>query len=319
MLEQQRYRCGTRRFGWHRLGWHRLDRSRRVRLLPAVALLPVAFLFAGCSTSGLAVSSMTPVLENTVAVALRSDDPRLIGDALPTSLLLVDGMLETSPGNRDLAELGALLNFAYAFAFLEAEQPARASRFYDHGRELGWQALNRPDFERTVREGSFDELHRALAGSVREGDRDALLWVCANWGMWIQLNLQEPRAAADLARLMPLAEKLAEADDTLFWGMPRILLGALQAGRPVMLGGNLDRAREEFERAFEISDRNLLLAQVFFAKTWCVQSFDAEAFDSTLREVLDAPHGQLPDAELLNRIARIQAESLLARAEDIFE
>ena len=286
---------------------------RRAAVAAAIGLAA-----SGCSTSQLAVNSFTPVLENTVDVALRSEDPRLIGDALPTSLLLADGMLETSPGNRDLAELSGLLNFAYAFAFVEAEDPARASLFYDRGRERAWQALDRPEFERTVREGSFEELHAAL-DSISDDDLDALLWVCANWGMWIQLNLQEPRAAADLARLMPLAEALAERDDTLFWGMPRILLGALHAGRPVMLGGDLDRAQEEFDRAFAISDRNLLLAQVFYAKTWCVQSFDAEAFDATLREVLDAPTGQLPDAELLNRIARIQAGSLKARAEDIFE
>ena len=38
-----------------------------------------------------------------------------------------------------------------------------------------------------------------------------------------------------------------------------------------------------------------------------------------LREALDASPGALPEAELLNRIARIQAESLLARSEEIFE
>ena len=101
--------------------------------------------------------------------------------------------------------------------------------------------------------------------------------------------------------------------------MPRILLGALHAARPVMLGGDPERATTEFERAFEISGRNLLLAQVFYAKTWCVQTFDAEAYESSLREVLDAPAGLLPEAEFLNRIARIQAESLLDEAEEIFE
>jgi hypothetical protein len=35
--------------------------------------------------------------------------------------------------------------------------------------------------------------------------------------------------------------------------------------------------------------------------------------------VLDAPSGLLPEAELLNRIARRKAEALRARAEDLFE
>jgi hypothetical protein len=282
-------------------------------------MVPLVLLAAaGCSTSRLAVRSMTPVLESTVEAALRSDDPDLVGEGLPTSLLLVEGMLETSPGNRDVAELAGLLYFAYAFAFVEDESPPRALGLYRRGLEHAWSAFDRPDLERAIRDGTLDEMGAALP-RLREGDAEALLWVCANWGMWIQLNLQEPRAAADLARLLPLAERLAELDDGLFWGMPRILLGALHAGRPVTLGGDPDRSRAEFERAFAIGGRNLLLAQVFFAKTWCVQTFDAQAFDASLREVLDAPSGLLPEAELLNRIARRKAEALRARAEDLFE
>ncbi len=284
----------------------------------AVTAAGLALALAGCSTSGLAVKSFTPVLENTVDATLRSDDPELVAQGLPTSLLLIEGMAETSPGNRDVAELGGLLYFAHAFAFVEDESPERASNLYARGLEHAWRAFDRPDLERAVRDGTFDELAAALA-KVREDDAEPLLWVCANWGMWIQLNLEKPRAAADLARLLPLAERVAALDETLYWGMPRILLGALHAGRPVTLGGNPERSRAEFERAFAVGHRNMLLAQVFFARFWCVQTFDAEAFASSLREVLDAPPGALPEAELLNRIARRKAEDLLARAEEIFE
>ncbi|NNE44506.1 MAG: hypothetical protein HKN12_09870, partial [Gemmatimonadetes bacterium] len=136
---------------------------------------------------------------------------------------------------------------------------------------------------------------------------------------WIQNNLGDTRAVADVARLMPLGERVAELDETLFWGMPRILLGALHAARPVMLGGDPERATAEFHRAFEISGRNMHLAQVFNARTVCVQTFDSEAFSTSLREVLDAPSGVLPEAELLNRIARTKATALYAQSEEIFE
>jgi hypothetical protein len=261
---------------------------------------------------------MTPVLENTVDAALRCEDPRLVEEALPTSLLLLEGMIETNPDNREIEVLASMLYFAYAFAYVEEEDPERASWLYEQGSEHGWAALDRLETERAIREGTFDEVDRALA-ELEDEDAEALLWAAANWGLWIQLNLESPSAVADLARLMRLAERVAELDETLFWGMPRILLGAMHAGRPVMLGGNPTRALAEFERAFTISGRNLHLAQVFFAKTYCVQTFDPDAFDSSLREVLDAPPGMLPEAELLNRIARRQAGTLLARAEDLFE
>jgi hypothetical protein len=261
---------------------------------------------------------MTPVLENTVDAALRSDDPKLVGDGLPASLLLLDGMAATSPENRELATLDSMLHFAYAFAYVEDEAPPRASGLYQRGLEHGWRGLGRPELERAIRDGTFDEMRGALA-KVRRKDAEPLLWVCANWGMWVQLNLEEPRAAADLARLLPLAERVAALDDSLYWGIPRILLGALHAGRPVTLGGDPKRSAAEFDKAFAISGRNMLLAQVFYAKFYCVQTFDASAFESSLREVLDAPPGRLPDAELLNRIARRKAEALLARTAEIFE
>jgi hypothetical protein len=266
----------------------------------------------------MAVDFMVPVLENTTEVALRSPDARLVGDALPTSILLLEGMLETHPRQRDVARMAAMFRFAYAFGFIEDEDPERALAMYDAGRELAWRAFGDEDAERAIRDGTFDEMNAALA-KVRPKQAEALLWVAANWGMWIQLNLGDTRAVADVARLMPLAERVAEMDETLFWGMPRVLLGALHSARPVMLGGAPERSRAEFERAFRISDRNLLIAQVFFAKSYCVQAFDADAFTSSLREVLDAPGGMLPDAAFLNQIARVKARSLLDRTEEIFE
>lgn len=261
---------------------------------------------------------MTPILENTVDVALRSEDPQLVRDALPTSLLLLEGMIETHPGNRDAALLAATLYFAYGFAFVEPEDRERASALYDRGREAGWRAFDRPEAEAAIRRGTFQEVASALE-ELRMRDAETLLWVGANWGMWIELNLAEPSAAADFARLLPLVERTAELDDTVFWGMPRILLGAMHASRPVMLGGDPERSRREFERAFDVSERNMLLAQVLFARTYCVQTFDRDAFESALHEVLDAPAGRLPDAELLNRIARIHARALLERTDEIFD
>ena len=281
------------------------------------ALLTVVWL-TGCSTSRMTVDLMAPVLDNTVTAALRSEDLQLVEDALPTSLLLLEGMVGTHPDQKDVARLASMLNFAYAFAFVEKEDPVRALTFYEKGRELGWRAFGRPKLEDTIREGTFAELDVALE-EIRVKDVSNLLWAATNWAMWIQLNLAETRAVADLARLMPLMERLAELDDTEFWGMPRILLGSLHASRPVILGGNPERALTEFDRAFEISDRNLHLAQVFFAKTYCVQTFDAEAFESSLQEVLNAPDGVLPEAAFLNRIAYVQARDLLAQAEEIFE
>jgi hypothetical protein len=293
--------------------WHRFA---PVHGLLAASILPL--LLSACSTSKMAVGAMTPVLENATDVALRSGDPKLVEDALPTSILLLEGMLETDPKNHDVARLASMLSFAYAFAFLEPADTLRASAFYDRGRELGWRAFHRSRDEEAIRRGTFEQFRDTLP-KLKEEDAPAMLWIAANWAGWTQLNLENPTAAADFARLLPFAERLVELDETSYWGMPRILLGASYAGRPAALGGSLQNAQREFNRAFEIGDRNLLLAHVFYAKTYCVQAFDSECFTSSLKEVLQAPPNALPEAEFLNQIARREAARLLERTEEIFE
>jgi hypothetical protein len=286
--------------------------------MPAAGCIAASLLLSACSTSKLAVGAMVPVLENTATAALRSDDPALIEDALPTSMLLLEGMLDTDPGNREIARLASMFDFAYAFAYVEPVDTLRASSFYDKGRTMGWRSLDRPDLERSIRSGTLDEMRDAV-GKLRQKDSPAMLWIAANWAGWMQLNLHDPSAAADFARLLPFAERLAELDETAYWGMPRVLLGAAHAGRPPALGGDLARSRTEFDRAREISGGTLLLAMVYEAKTLCVQSFDSACYESALREVLDAPAKPLPDAELLNRIARREASRMIERTEEIFE
>jgi hypothetical protein len=291
---------------------------RRKGALLAAGLGLCAVLTAGCSGPRFTVGMMVPILENTADAALRSDDPALVRDALPTSLLLLEGMRETDPGRRDVATLASMLYFAYAFAFVEDEDAERAAALYRRGMAAGWAGLGEPELAAAIADGSFDAVRAALAGLTPD-DVDAVLWVTANWASWVQLNLDDTGAVADFARVLPLAERLVELDERLFHSLPRVLLGALHAARPVTLGGNVERAAAEFDEAFARTDRNLLLAHVFYARTYCVRTFDGTLYEETLREVLAAPAGSLPDAELLNRIAKFKAESLLELKEEIFD
>ena len=149
--------------------WHRFAPMQG---LLVASILPL-FLSA-CSTSKMAVGAMTPVLENSVDVAMRSNDPQLVEGALPTSILLLEGMQETDPGNEEVARLASILSFAYAFAFIEPVDTLRASAFYDRGREHGWRALKRPDAEQAIRGGTFEELRDALP-DLKKKDAPAML------------------------------------------------------------------------------------------------------------------------------------------------
>jgi hypothetical protein len=94
--------------------------------------------------------------------------------------------------------------------------------------------------------------------------------------------------------------------------------GTLEASKPVVTGGDPEVAREHFERAFAISERKLLIFHVFYAQYYCRSQLDEEAFDETLREVLEAPADLKPEYRLLNEVARRKASNLMEQRDDLF-
>ncbi|MGD8395864.1 MAG: TRAP transporter TatT component family protein, partial [Candidatus Eiseniibacteriota bacterium] len=109
-----------------------------------------------------------------------------------------------------------------------------------------------------------------------------------------------------------------ELDAAYQWGMPHLMMGAYYAGRPRLLGGDPVRGLEHFERARQISGGRLALASLFEARYYAVQTLDEPLFERRLEEVLETSPDALPEARLLNLIAREKARALLAAREDIF-
>jgi len=88
--------------------------------------------------------------------------------------------------------------------------------------------------------------------------------------------------------------------------------------RPKAYGGDPERARRHFEKAFELSQEKFLMSQVLYAKYYARQTFDRELFVSTLEKVLEAPADSVPELTLLNTIAKHQAKGLLEQVDDYF-
>jgi hypothetical protein len=272
----------------------------------------------GCGwTQRLAVDSMVPVLENTAAEARGKSDLEMVGAGFPGNLLLLDGLIRTEPENRELLALGSYLYFGYALGFVELEDPARASAYYDTGRQYGLRALDRRAKFRHGRAGSLEDFRAGLA-SLQRDDARALAWTGANWARWLSLNLDSPAALATMPRVEALLDRLVELDPEFERGLPYALLGSYDALRPEMFGGNPQRAREEFDEALRVSDRRMLLYQVFYAEFYCRQILDRECFDQTLRAVTAAPDSLLPDSRLLNAIAKQRASTLLGKGSEWF-
>lgn len=283
----------------------------------ALALILGALAASGCSTTKLAVGSMVPILEESVAAGMRSADFELVKDGMPANLVLLDGLVRTDP-RPELLALGAELYFSYAFAFIEDADPERAAGLYAIGRDYGRRALAADrKLGAALASGRPGDLAPALDRLDRE-DAPALVWAAAAWAGWANLSLDEPAAVADLPVIQLLLERADELDAGFMYGLPPLLLGAFHAARPPILGGDPEIARRYFARASEVGGGKLLLAPVFEARYYARSVLDEELFARRLNAVLATPVDIAPDIRLLNAVAQRKARDLLARQDEFF-
>ncbi|MAE70162.1 MAG: hypothetical protein CME06_06800 [Gemmatimonadetes bacterium] len=265
-----------------------------------------------------AIGFLDPVMVDAANKIERDTDLDLVRDGLPGTILLIDGLLETSPEDDALHLVQARSITGYALGFVEDVDRERASRLYLRARGHAFDVLTRHD----------DRFARALAGNlagfqeaVRNLDDDrleAIFWAANSWGSWINLNLDDTEALADLPRAEALMRRALEIDPSFYHAGPHLFLGVYYASRSKILGGDPVRAQRHFDHVFSLTHNNYLLAHVFYAQYFARQAWDEELFVETLTWVLDRPDGLYPDAGLANSIAKRKAEGLLTLAEEWF-
>jgi hypothetical protein len=283
----------------------------------AVAALLAISCSIGCSPSKLAVGAMVPILENTKAVAFASNDLRTFNAATPSNLFLLEGLIKTEPGNRDLRTSASMLYFSYAFTFDDPADADYATMLYRKGLEHGRALLFQNKKIQAAWGKSYDEF---VAGtkSMKTGDLEAAVWTVANWSQLIALHLDSTQVLTEIPRLVALLGRAIEIDGTYFEGLPLMLMGSLHAFRPPMMGGDPEASRAAFEKAFAVSDGKFLLGSYLYAKFYCYRIQDAEEFENRLRYVIEQPDTIMPDYRLLNAMARQKAANLLKEKDELF-
>ena len=284
--------------------------SRALSIIMVIATLPAT----GC---GYARSSIAEALMADVAAATaKHDDVTLVSQAVPTVLLLLEGMIEDDPENRRLLTEAAKGYTSYG-VLVEAEDPERALRVYSRARDFGRRAMMRNDRAASLLNAPYGDF-ATISEILDRKDLEAVFWAASAWGAWISLNTGSMAALADLPRVILLMEWVLEQDETYQDGSPHIFLGVYHAALPPMLGGNPEKARFHFERALELTGEVSAIVFVQMAKFYAVQQFDRELYVSLLERALAIPTGSAPELTLQNEAAHRQARRLLLATDDIF-
>jgi len=297
----------------------------------AVRFFWVAVLLAttGCSVKRFAINKLGDSLASSGTTYAADDDPELVGQALPFSLKLVEGLLAESPKHRGLLLTAASGFTQYAYAYVqqdadavEAEDLARAAplrararRLYLRARDYGIRGL--------------DARHRGFADALKH-DRTAavmattvqdvplLYWTAAAWASAISISRENPDLLADQPIAEALIDRASALDPDFDVGAIHGFLIAYEPARQGVAGDVLARSRTHFDRQVALTKGQLASSFLSLAETASVQTQNRAEFETLIKRALAVDPDARPEWRLQNLIAQRRARWLLTRADDLF-
>jgi len=252
-----------------------------------------------------------------------------VGQALPFSLKLVEGLLAESPRHRGLllAAASGFTEYAYAYVqqdadVLEAEDyakatllRARARRLYLRARDYGIRGLE------ARHQGFADAIRRdphAAVTSAAISDVPLLYWTAAAWVSAISLSRESPDVLADQPIAEALIDRALALDPDFDAGAIHGFLIAYEPARQGVAGDALARSRSHFDRQVALTHGQLASPFLALAETVSVQTQNRAEFEALIKRALDVDPDARTEWRLQNLIAQRRAKWLLSRADDLF-
>ncbi|MBW2450288.1 MAG: TRAP transporter TatT component family protein [Deltaproteobacteria bacterium] len=278
--------------------------------------LLIALLTACATGKTMTVAATASLLEDVANASYKQSDLVLIRRGMPSYLMLIDGMVEALPDNKRLLISAAQLYASYASAFIQDEDQIYATALYARARDYALRALEQNGFKNPATR-PFDDFEIGLY-DLGKNDVPYIFWAASCWGSWISLNRGSMEAMAELPRVELLMKRVLELDEAFYYGGAHIFMGVLEASKPRVAGGDLDRARDHFLKAIELGDGKFLMARIYYADSYAKKAFDRELFISILEKVLATPADITPELTLLNTVAHTKAKEMLNQVDEYF-
>jgi hypothetical protein len=285
-----------------------------------ILLISVLVLSAGaCFPSKRArLAAVAFTAEDVARTAAKQSDTAVVRAGTPAYLMLLDGLIEASPDSARLLLAGCQAYSTYASLFTAEKDQGPTEALYAKAREYGFRALSTRADLRGALFGTVSEFSVMLQ-RLGKGDVPALFCTASSWAKWIAANLDNLEALAELPLLEATMERILELDESYSYGSPHLLRGTYLAAKPAILGGDMAKAKEDFDRALALADGKFLPARVLYAKFYVRRIQDRELFVRTLEEVLSAPLDAVPELTLSNAVAKEQAKELLEKTDEYFD
>jgi predicted anti-sigma-YlaC factor YlaD len=288
----------------------------------------VALLLSGCSVKRFAVNKLGDSLAKSGTTYAADDDLELVGQALPFSLKLIEGLLEESPRHGGLlfAASSGFTQYAYVYVQEPADEIentdlSQSSALRQRARNLYWRAQRYGMRAIEARHPGFEYKLRTdprAARSLGQKDLPAAYWTGISWLAAISLSKDKPVRVAEQPLADALITRVAEIDPDFDGGGLQEFLIAYEPARPSAAGDFQRRCQQHFDRALSLRGGNAAAPYVALAEAVAIPKQQREHFEQLLRKAIAVDVDAKPEWRLANLVAQRRARWLLAHTDDLF-
>jgi hypothetical protein len=270
---------------------------------------------------------MADALSSTATAFTRDTDPEFVRQAAPSTLKMVEMLLEQDPAHAGLL-MTACSGFAqYSYAFLQAdadagdpastatrELKARAAAMYDRARGYCLRAIEarHRGFSQAIQKDP-----KGTLAAMTRADVPALYWTGVAMGGAVTVSASPLTRLGEIATVRALFTRALELDEGWESGAIHEAMIAVE-GLPFLLGGSPVRAREHFNRAVALASGQSAFAYLALATSVAQPAKDKAEFEKLLKSAIAVDVSQRPAIRLANLIAQRRARNLLSQLDRLF-
>jgi predicted anti-sigma-YlaC factor YlaD len=304
-------------------------RGRSTQISGLLVLVFLTSSLSACSVRKFAVNKLGDSLANGGATYASDNDPEFIGQAVPFSLKLIEGLLAESPDHRGLlfAAASGYTQYSYVYIQLPAEETEtsdvgksavmrdRARNLYLRARDFGLHGLD------TKHPGFSASLHGNPIQAVRTAkvkDVPLLYWTAASWGAAISISKDHPELVADQLQVQALIDRAYQLNPDYNYGTIHQFLITYESARQGVKGDYAERCKLHFDRSVKLTDGQMAAPYVAYAESVSIQKQNRAEFESLLRQALAINPNARVEWRLSNTVMQRRAAWLLSREDDLF-
>lgn len=287
-----------------------------LRMVKVVVGFLIGTLLLSCSTM------IRGVTESLVGGVMQQKDMRLIEDGAPAYLLIVESLIFNNPENRDFLMAG-IQTFSSYSSFVKDEN--RKKLFQEKIEKWGNQLLATypmyVKYEQTNNDDreAKDKAYSKFVSSIKKKDIPYVFWgFFGNISNAVSGGLSDPSLFLILPRIIELAQRIYDLDDTFMDGMPHLIFGVYNCVYPEAYGGSFEKGKQELDKAIEISGGKNLLYKVLYAEFYYKPLYDREGYEKLMNEVINFDLESHPTGRIMNSMAQEQAKSYLEHIDEVF-